>query len=78
MFSELIESYVKDLPSDQQDACIEAFFDNNQSFWDQVGITNDGSDDSSDRMINYVLNNYRMELPTHIIKMLEDWKETGF
>lgn len=78
MLNELIESYVKDLPSDHQNACIEAFFENNNSFWEQVGITNDGSDDDSDRMINYVLNNLRTELPTHIVKMLEDWKETGF
>ena len=79
MLYELECVFDESLPSDEQSACIEVFFDGSNDFWKESGLSVDtGSDAETVTMINYFLACVDTGISDNIRKMLNDWKEEGF
>lgn len=79
MTDTLIRAYRRGTPSDQQDEAIDRFFNPDDLYWKEAGLSKklaSGDDEGTVMAIDYFLAN--SEAPDHIIQMLNDWKEEGF
>ena len=81
MIHELEQAFIEGIPSDQQRGCIAAVFENNNDLWIELGVLEgpqDGSDQETKAMIEYLLFSGRFELSERIKAMLNDWLTDGF
>lgn len=77
MVHDLPYVFVEGMPYDEQTKCVEAFFDEKDPTWVELGyVPFTGSDEESQAMIKHALTN--IEHPDNIREMLEYWRDSGF
>jgi hypothetical protein len=79
MIHQLESVYEEGKPSDEQTKCIETFFNETDEFWQASELQlGEGSDEETQKMIEYFFCTIGGDAPQHIRKMITDWQEEGF